>query len=100
MDVNQLLEAITPQVYQRLTYAIETGRWPEGQPLTTEQRDQCMQAVMLYQSKHNLDAQHMTIAAGGELHLKSKVELKHQFTRTEQEIARFEISSADKAAKD
>ncbi|GAK17486.1 hypothetical protein JCM19053_2432 [Vibrio sp. JCM 19053] len=76
MDAEQLLQAMTPEVYDRLVYAVETGRWPEGTTLSKEQRDSCMQAVMLYQSKHNTDAQHMTVAAGGEISFKSKQELK------------------------
>ncbi|TON05515.1 hypothetical protein CGH64_25535, partial [Vibrio parahaemolyticus] len=28
MDAEQLLKAITPEVYDRLVYAVETGRWP------------------------------------------------------------------------
>lgn len=79
MDIDQLLEAMTPEVYERLLYAVETGKWPEGAVLSQEQRDSCMQAVMLYQSKHNDEAQHMTVAAGGEISFKSKVELKRQF---------------------
>ncbi len=74
MDAEQLLKAITPEVYDRLVYAVETGRWPEG---TTLSKDSCMQAVMLYQSKHNTEAQHMTVAAGGEISFKSKQELKN-----------------------
>ncbi|GAL12152.1 uncharacterized protein YeaC [Vibrio astriarenae] len=92
MDANKLLEAITPEVYQRLTYAVETGRWPEGQTLTQAQRDSCMQAVMLYQSKHNTEAQHMTIAAGGDIAFKSKSELKREFQPQSQDIARFKVT--------
>ena len=88
MDAEQLLNAITPEVYERLVYAVETGRWPEGTPLSQEQRDSCMQAVMLYQSKHNTDAQHMTVAAGSEISFKSKQELKKQFSQEEQDIVR------------
>lgn len=88
MDAEQLLNAITPEVYERLVYAVETGRWPEGTPLSQEQRDSCMQAVMLYQSKHNTEAQHMTVAAGGEIRFKSKQELKKQFSGEEQDIVR------------
>ncbi|MFM2584480.1 YeaC family protein [Vibrio campbellii] len=88
MDAEQLLNAITPEVYERLVYAVETGRWPEGTPLSQEQRDSCMQAVMLYQSKHNTEAQHMTVAAGGEISFKSKRELKKQFSGEEQDIVR------------
>ena len=72
MDTERLLDAITPEAYEKLTYAVETGRWPDGTTLSKEQRDSCMQAVMLYQSKHNVEAQHMTVAAGGEISFKSK----------------------------
>ncbi|MCV5215628.1 DUF1315 family protein [Escherichia coli] len=47
-----------------------------------------MQAVMLYQSKHNTEAQHMTVAAGGEISFKSKQELKKQFNTDESDIVR------------
>ncbi len=88
MDREQLLKAMTPEVYERLVYAVETGKWPEGTALSKEQRDSCMQAVMLYQSKHNTDAQHMTVAAGGEISFKSKQELKKQFSGSESDIVR------------
>lgn len=88
MNSDQLLSAITPDVYERLSYAVETGKWPEGTPLSKEQRDSCMQAVMLYQSKHNVDAQHMTVAAGGEISFKSKSELKKQFQPNQADIVR------------
>lgn len=88
MDTEQLLNAMTPEVYQRLAYAVETGRWPEGTILSKAQRDSCMQAVMLYQSKHNTDAQHMSVAAGGEICFKSKSELKKQFQAGQEDIVR------------
>ncbi|MPW35442.1 YeaC family protein [Vibrio sp. B1Z05] len=82
-SVQQMVDAITPQAYQRLTFAVETGRWPEGTILSEEQRAYCQQAIMLYQSKYNIDAQHMTVAAGGEISFKSKSELKRQFNEQE-----------------
>ncbi|EHZ7122551.1 DUF1315 family protein [Vibrio vulnificus] len=88
MNTEQVLSAMTPEVYQRLTYAVETGRWPEGTPLSQTQRDSCMQAVMLYQSKHNIDAEHMSVAAGGEICFKSKAELKKQFQSGQEDIVR------------
>ncbi|PFG55689.1 hypothetical protein ATG66_2002 [Vibrio sp. ES.051] len=88
MNAEQLLKAMTPEVYNRLVYAVETGRWPEGTTLSREQRDSCMQAVMLYQSKHNTDAQHMSVAAGGEISFKSKQELKTQFSAEANDIVR------------
>ncbi|PCD90111.1 YeaC family protein [Vibrio mediterranei] len=93
MDVEQLLEAMTPDVYERLLYATETGRWPEGSRLSQDQRDSCMQAVMLYQSKHNVDPQHISVAAGGEISFKSKAELKKQFGAEQQDIMRVKVSN-------
>lgn len=94
MNVEQLLAAMTPEVYQRLNYAIETGRWLDGTPISQEQRDACMQAVMLYQSKHNVDAQHMTVAVGGEVSFKSKAELKKQFAEpNEADIVRMKVDN-------
>jgi len=88
MDAEQLINAITPEAYERLLFAVETGKWPEGTPLSQEQRDSCMQAVMLYQSKHNAEAQHMTVAQGGEISFKSKAELKKQFQQGQSDIVR------------
>jgi len=92
MDVEQLLKAMTPDIYDRLVYAVETGRWSEGTTLSKQQRDLCMQAVMLYQSKYNTDAQHMTVAAGGEISFKSKQELKKQFSEEESDIVRVNLN--------
>ncbi|GLT17657.1 transcriptional regulator [Vibrio zhanjiangensis] len=88
MDAKQLVNAITPEAYERLLYAVETGKWPEGSVLSQQQRDSCMQAVMLYQSKHNEEAQHMTVAKGGEVSFKSKSELKKQFANDQDDILR------------
>ncbi|CAH0539338.1 YeaC family protein [Vibrio marisflavi] len=92
MDTERLLDAMTPEAYEKLTYAVETGRWPDGTKLSKEQRDSCMQAVMLYQSKHNVEAQHMTVAAGGEISFKSKSELKRQFQMSENDIVKVKLS--------
>ncbi|EGR2420978.1 YeaC family protein [Vibrio cholerae] len=88
MDTQQLINAITPEAYQRLLYAVETGKWPEGTPLSQQQRDSCMQAVMLYQSKHNTQADHMSVGVGGEVVFKSKAELKKRFSEWEEDILR------------
>ena len=86
MDINQLLVAMTPEIYQRMLTAVETGKWLDGSVLTPQLRDNAQQAVMLYQSRHNMNADHMTVAAGGEIKFKSKAEFKQDFT-----IEGFEI---------
>ncbi|MDO6707104.1 MULTISPECIES: YeaC family protein [unclassified Photobacterium] len=95
MDVQQILAAMTPEVYQRLLAAVETGKWADGTPLTEAQRESTLQAVMLYQSRHNTDAEHMSVAAGGDIRFKSKAELKRDFAIEDEapvaDIARFPL---------
>lgn len=78
-QLEAMVDAMTPEVYQRLATAVETGKWPDGVALTQEQRDNCLQLVMLYQARHNATPQHMTIGQGGEMVTKSKRELKEEF---------------------
>ncbi len=52
MNFDQLLQAITPEIYQNLRRAIELGKWPNGERLSTEQKENCMQAVIAYEQKH------------------------------------------------
>lgn len=82
MDVNQLLAAMTPDVYLRISTAVETGKWLDGSTLTPQLRNSAIQAVMLYQSRYNNDAEHMTVAVGGEIKFKSKAEFKRDFIAT------------------
>ncbi|WP_116472579.1 YeaC family protein [Zobellella maritima] len=88
MSFQQVVANMPREVYERLRTAVELGKWPDGNPLTTEQKEHSMQAVLAWQSMHNDSLEHMTIARGGELVLKSKSELRRQF-RDEQEITRF-----------
>jgi uncharacterized protein YeaC (DUF1315 family) len=79
MDVKDLIAAMTPEIYQRLVLAVELGKWPDGVALTPEQKENSLQAVMLWQSMHNVDPQHMSIGTDGQIVMKSKQELKQQF---------------------
>ncbi|MDU4943194.1 MAG: DUF1315 family protein [Mixta calida] len=78
-ELDAMIEAMTPEIYQRLATAVETGKWPDGVALTDEQKENCMQLVMLWQSRHNHQPQHMSIGQGGELVTRSKRELKDEF---------------------
>jgi len=79
MDVKDLIAAMTPEIYQRLAQAVELGKWPDGVALTPEQKENSLQAVMLWQSMNNVDPQHMSIGTDGQIVMKSKQELKQQF---------------------
>ncbi|MDU7768887.1 MAG: DUF1315 family protein [Serratia marcescens] len=79
MDVKDLIAAMTPEIYQRLVQAVELGKWPDGVAQTPEQKENSLQAVMLWQSMNNVDPQHMSIGTDGQIVMKSKQELKQQF---------------------
>lgn len=38
MDIEQIIDSMTPEVYQRLSTAVELGKWPDGVALTPEQK--------------------------------------------------------------
>ncbi|MGB1157854.1 MAG: YeaC family protein [Porticoccaceae bacterium] len=58
MDFKQLIDGITPEVYQQLQRAVEIGKWPDGRTLTEEQRSLCMQAIIAFDQRQ--PAQHRT----------------------------------------
>ncbi|MEH2921220.1 YeaC family protein [Samsonia erythrinae] len=83
MELNELIDTMTPEIYQRLATAVELGKWPDGVALTAEQKENCLQMVMLWQARNNEQAEHMTIGTNGEIVMKSKQELKQQFSGAE-----------------
>lgn len=89
MEINELVASMTPEVYQRLATAVETGKWPDGVALTPEQKENSLQLVMLWQARHNTDAQHMTIDTNGQMVMKSKQQLKEDFGIAPKPIATF-----------
>ncbi|MGJ3256410.1 MAG: YeaC family protein [Alcanivorax sp.] len=49
---DDLIAAMTPEVCDNMRRAIETGKWADGRPLTREQRETCLQAVIAWESKN------------------------------------------------
>ncbi len=91
MNVEKLLAAITPETYENLKLAVETGKWLNGVKLTEQQREDSLQLVLAYQAKVEQSNQQFTVGADGEVVMKSKRELKEEFASEKQdtEIARF-----------
>ena len=52
MDYRQLIETMTPEVYDSLKRAVELGKWPNGERLSAEQRTLCLEAVIAYDHRH------------------------------------------------
>jgi len=57
MDLRQILDAMTPDIYQRLKQAVELGRWPDGHRLTAAQRELCLRAVIAYDFTYKPEAE-------------------------------------------
>ncbi len=79
MNLDDMLATMTPEIYQRLVTAVELGKWPDGVALTPEQKENSLQLVMLWQSRHNSEPQHMTLGQDGQIVMKSKQQLKAEF---------------------
>ena len=57
-NVQELLDSLTPDMYQKLRQSVELGKWPTGGVLTSEQKELCLQAVLAYEKKHLPEDQH------------------------------------------
>ncbi len=91
MDIEQIIDSMTPEVYQRLATAVELGKWPDGVALTPEQKENSLQLVMLWQGRYNSDAQLMTIDTRGQLVIKSNQVLKEDFGIVPKPIATVKL---------
>lgn len=90
MNIDALLSVMTPEIYQRLRTAAETGKWADGNSLNDEQRESCLQAVLMYQAKIERSNEHMTVNAAGEIVHKTKSQLRAELQSTDgHTIARF-----------
>lgn len=86
-----MIAAMTPEVYQRLVTAVETGKWADGVALTPEQKENSLQLVMLWQARHNEQPQHMSVGKGGEMVMKTKKQLKEEFGIEEHNITHIRL---------
>lgn len=91
MDIIQLVDTMSEEMYLRLKCAAETGKWPEGTPVDKEQQLSAVQITMAYQSKHLNSDQTLSIGPSGEMIIKTKSELRSDFPKTKDsnDIARF-----------
>lgn len=79
LNLQAMIDSMTPEVYQRLSTAVETGKWADGVALTPEQKEHSLQLVLLWQAQNNDDPQHMSVGRDGQIVTKSKQQLKKEF---------------------
>ena len=51
-DFQSAAQQLSPDVIERFREALATGRWPDGNQLSQQQREIVMQAVILYENEH------------------------------------------------
>ncbi|KDE39174.1 MAG: YeaC family protein [Nitrincola lacisaponensis] len=54
MTFDEMIDAMTVDIYESMKRAVELGKWPNGQKLTVEQREQSLRAVIAYEHKRNM----------------------------------------------
>ncbi|MEH6595400.1 MAG: DUF1315 family protein [Colwellia polaris] len=91
MDIMQLVDTMSEDMYLRLKCAAETGKWPEGTVVAKEQQLSALQITMAYQAKHLNSDQTLSISSEGEMIIKTKRELRSDFPSAldSNDIARF-----------
>ena len=52
MDYQQMIDSMTPEVFENLRRAVELGKWPDGQALNSQQRENAMQAIIAWGEKY------------------------------------------------
>jgi len=55
MNFENVAEAISSDVYEQFKQALELGKWPDGRVMSAAQKEICLQAIMLYEAKHQID---------------------------------------------
>ena len=48
----EMIENITPDIYQSLKLAVEIGKWPDGRKLTQEQKELSLQAMIAWEQQN------------------------------------------------
>ncbi len=67
-EINELVQSMSREVRDNLATAVEIGKWPDGVALTQEQRENAMQAVMLWDSQHGQEENEpFKVLKGGKL---------------------------------
>lgn len=99
MNLFDVVENMSVDMYERLKHAAETGKWPEGTPVEQAQRDSAMQLSMAYQARH-LDSDDMlTIGSDGQIVQKSKSELRKQFKQAARPDENRDDANSDNIAR-
>lgn len=54
MNFEDAAKQLDPEIYERFKKALELGKWPDGRELTREQKELCLQTVIVYEEAHDV----------------------------------------------
>ncbi len=57
MTVDELIKAMTPDMYCNMKSALELSRWPDGRKLDSDQKVLCMEALIRYEDISDMPAE-------------------------------------------
>ncbi len=57
MTVDELIKAMTPDMYRNMKSALELSRWPDGRKLDSDQKVLCMEALIRYEDISDMPAE-------------------------------------------
>lgn len=60
MNFEDAAESIPKEIYDQFKKAIELGKWPDGRVLSKDQKEICLQAIMIYEVKHGVEEKDRT----------------------------------------
>lgn len=52
LSLHELIEIMNPEIHLKLKTAVELGRWANGDRLSSEQVEYCLQAVIAYEQSY------------------------------------------------
>jgi len=71
MDLKEVLSAMTPEIRESLSTAVEIGRWPDGSKLTEQQKSSSMQAIIAWDAHYGqITDEPFKVQKGGKLNKK------------------------------
>jgi len=63
LDLNKVIDSVTPEVYSNLKKAVELGKWDNGLRLTKEQVENSLQIIIAYDAKHKSESERVGYVA-------------------------------------
>jgi uncharacterized protein YeaC (DUF1315 family) len=54
MSFEETAQQLSPEIYERFKQALELGKWPDGRMLSKDQKEICLQAVILYETAQGI----------------------------------------------